>query len=361
MRLIKVRLAPGVRVTVSTRGVRAHVGPRAARVHLGAGRTGISTGSGPLTYSASFGGPRRRTAPVTGARTGPGSPTPAQQEKAAIAAALAEQLAALETRHLEVSFPIMTRPIADIPPPDPGQTLPSHQQRARAGVPWYDLDGRRRAREEARKRARSDDSAADARWEQERRNRQEELDAFWRRLRHNDPATVLAFVQEAFEDNHDPAAIVGVDGDEAYVVVLAPGDDVVPDRMPGVTPTGRPSLRKMPAKDAAYLRRQAVAGALLVTLMETFAVAPGLASVKIAAVEGGPELSFVWSARVRRTRLERCLAVEAGSLETLECAADENDFRLVGSARRLGPLEARDIGWSELQRAMLQETEEKST
>lgn len=33
MGLIGVRLAPGVRVSLSSRGVRAHVGPRAARVH----------------------------------------------------------------------------------------------------------------------------------------------------------------------------------------------------------------------------------------------------------------------------------------------------------------------------------------
>lgn len=357
MGLIGVRLAPGVRVSVSSRGVRAHVGPRAARLHVGAGRTGVSTGAGPLTYYTSVGGPTRRTprtqVPVT-------ATTPAQQEKAALAIALTEELTALQTRHSQVSFPSMTRPLASIPKPATGHTLGHHQKQARAGVPWYDVTGRRRARAAALVRASADDREAEEQWGLEQRNQQEELDTFWNRLSKNDPATVIAFVQEAFEDNDDLAAIVGVEGDEAYVAVLAPGEDVVPDRIPGVTPTGRPSIRKMPAKEAAVLHRQAVAGTLLVTAMETFAVAPGLASVKIAALERGSGVSFLWSARLHRRQLDRCLTTPDSSLEVLERAADENDYRLVGGARRLGALNARDIGWSELQRELLREREDMS-
>lgn len=351
MRLVGVRLAPGVRVSISSRGVRAHVGPRAARLHVGSGRTGLSTGAGPVTYYTSVGGSARRRSSRPAQIS---ASTPAQQEKAALALALEHEITALQTRHTEVSFPPMRRPVADVPAPSPGQTLASHLERARAGVPWYDVRGRRLARAAAEGRSRADDHAASERHALECRNRQEELDSFWNRLTANDPATVLGFVQEAFEDNEDPAAIVGVEGDEAYVAVLAPAEEVVPDRVPGITPTGRPSIRKMPAKDRAVLHRQAVAGALVVTLMETFAIAPGLASVKVAALERGRGVSFIWSARVRRTALERCLATEETSLEVLECAADENDFRLTGGARRLGALDPDDIGWSELQRALQQ-------
>lgn len=351
MGLIGVRLAPGVRVSLSSRGVRAHVGPRAARLHVGAGRTGISTGAGPLTYYTSVGGPTKRQ---TGTQVPFTATTPAQQEKAEQAIALAERIEDLQTRHAQVSFPAMTRPLADIPRPPAGQTLPHHLRKARAGVPWYDVVGRRRAREAARTRSAADDRVAEQEWELAKRNRQEELDTFWNRLSGNDPSTVMSFVQEAFEDNEDPAAIVGVEGDEAYVVIVAPGEDVVPDRMPGVTPTGRPSIRKMPAKDGAVIHRQAVAGALLVTAMETFAVAPGLRSAKIAALERGTGVSFLWSVRLRRDRLQRCLGAET-SLEVLECAADENDYQLVGAARRLGPVDPARIGWSELQRELLRE------
>lgn len=357
MRIIGVRLAPGVRVSVSTRGVRAHVGPRAARLHVGSGRTGISTGAGPVSYYTSIGGSSRgrsRPAPVRVSAT-----TPAQQEKAALAAALAEEIQALQTRHVQVMFPLMRRPVAEAGATPAGQTMGLHLRQARSGVPWYDFLGRRAARVAAKAKAIDDDREATERAELERRNRQEELDSFWQRLTANDPGTVMAFVQEAFEDNDDPAAIVGVEGDEAYVAVLAPDQSEVPDRLPGVTPTGRPSIRKMPAKDGALLHRQVVAGTLLVTVMETFAVAPGLASVKIAALERGREVAFLWSVRIRRTSLDRALRSGETSLEVLEVAADENDYRLAGSARRLSPLDPQKIGWSELEDALRTATEEE--
>lgn len=357
MKLIGVRLAPGVRVSVSTRGVRAHVGPRAARLHVGSGRTGVSTGAGPVTYYTSIGGSsRRRSTPAPVRVT---ASTPAQQEKAELAVALAQQIEVLQTRHKQVSFPLMQRPVADLPAPSAGQTMKHHLKLARAGVPWYDLKGRLQARMAAKERATADDRQAQERAELDRRNRQEELDSWWRQLMSNEPATVMAFVQQAFEDNDDPAAIVGVEGDEAYVAVLAPDDSDVPDRMPGVTPTGRPSIRKMPAKNAALLHRQVVAGTLLVTLMETFAVAPGLASVKIAALERGRTVSFLWSVRVRRTELDRVLRSDDTSLEIIESVADENNYRLTGGARRLGPMDAGTIGWSELEEALLSRTEEE--
>ena len=49
----RIKVAPGVRVRVSSRGVRTSVGPRAARVHF------ISTGVGPVRAYTSLGGGRR--------------------------------------------------------------------------------------------------------------------------------------------------------------------------------------------------------------------------------------------------------------------------------------------------------------
>ena len=143
MKLIGVRLAPGVRVSVSTRGVRAHVGPRAARLHVGSGRTGVSTGAGPVTYYTSIGGSsRRRSAPAPVRVT---ASTPAQQEKAELAVALAQQIEVLQTRHKQVSFPLMQRPVADLPAPSAGQTMKHHLRRlVRRAL--YDLKGRLQAR-----------------------------------------------------------------------------------------------------------------------------------------------------------------------------------------------------------------------
>ena len=351
-----MRLAPGVRVSVSSRGVRAHVGPRAARLHVGGGRTGVSTGMGPVTYYTSVGSGSRRRASQPARVT---APTPAQQEKAALALALAEEIESLCSRHTYVTFPLMTRPVAELPAiPSGSSTMATHLKAARAGVPWHDIKGRWQARKAAQARAAVDDRELAKAAELERRNRQEDLDAFWERLRGNDPDTVMQFVQRAFEDNADPAAIVGIDGDEAYVVVAAPSDSVVPDRKPGVTPTGRPAIRKMPAKEVAALHQEVVAGTIVITLMETFAVAPGLASVKLAAIDPVDGGSLLWNVRVRRGRLDSCRLGADSSVAVLDCAADENDVRLLGASRRLGALDPARVGWSELENALVGAREE---
>src|SRR6478736_3598431 len=71
------KIAPGVRVSASSRGLRTHLGPRMARVHVGGGRAGVSTGAGPFTAYQSLGAPARRT---TSSRSSTGV-TPAQAQK----------------------------------------------------------------------------------------------------------------------------------------------------------------------------------------------------------------------------------------------------------------------------------------
>jgi hypothetical protein len=63
-----VKLAPGVRVRVSSHGVRAGIGPRIARVHVGTGRTGLSSGLGPFSVYGAVGGKSRRKSTGTGYR-----------------------------------------------------------------------------------------------------------------------------------------------------------------------------------------------------------------------------------------------------------------------------------------------------
>jgi hypothetical protein len=88
-----VKLAPGVRVRASSEGFRTRVGPRAARVHVGGGRTAISSGAGPLIWSGSVGGKRRRGTLERRATTPPGS--------ASAAAELTAGAVAVATRKLE--------------------------------------------------------------------------------------------------------------------------------------------------------------------------------------------------------------------------------------------------------------------
>jgi hypothetical protein len=75
---------------------------------------------------------------------------------------------------------------------------------------------------------------------------------------------------------------VGVGGSEVGIVVLVPGIEVVPERMPETTAAGNLSMPKLSrAKRAAYYKI-VVCGHLLAT--ETCAVAPGITSVRAAVI-----------------------------------------------------------------------------
>jgi len=58
---LNLKIAPGLKIRLTSRGVRTSMGPRAARVHFGAGGTGFSTGIGPVSAYKPAGGRRRRT------------------------------------------------------------------------------------------------------------------------------------------------------------------------------------------------------------------------------------------------------------------------------------------------------------
>jgi hypothetical protein len=113
---------------------------------------------------------------------------------------------------------------------------------------------------------------------------QQHLNEQWRRLLANDPAVAFAALTKAFDDNEAPAAVAGFDNGEASIVVVAPEINLVPDRMPGLTPAGNLSLARIAkeARNSYYLKL--VCGHALLTVREALAVAPGLQSVRIAVV-----------------------------------------------------------------------------
>lgn len=105
---------------------------------------------------------------------------------------------------------------------------------------------------------------------------QHELDEQWARLTGSDPDTVLATLAEAFEDNEAPAAAVGIDGVELSPIVLVPGEEAVPERLPTTTQAGNLALRKLPKGERSAFYLLLMAGHVLVTLREAFAVVPGV-------------------------------------------------------------------------------------
>ena len=296
-----VKLAPGVRVRVSSHGVRAGVGPRIARVHVGTGRTGFSSGLGPFSVYGSVGGKRRRT---SGGR-GSGRPSAAALERQAAAARRmqaeadkareAQRLAAIFQEIISLhrqDFPSVERPVAPMPAfPAPEAVREWHEKNALGGIGMFDRAKRAAARQYAAQAAQAD---LNDKWRQaqaQQAQAQHELDRQWARLTGNDPDTVLATLAEAFEDNEAPAAAVGIDGAELSLIVLVPGEDAVPERLPATTQAGNLTLRKLPKGERSAFYLLLMAGHVLVTLREAFAVAPGVEAARVIAVRrGGPDI-----------------------------------------------------------------------
>lgn len=337
-----VRVAPGIRISASSRGVRTSIGPRAARLHVGSGRPGISTGLGPVGFYTSLGGGRRTSghAPAAAGRS------VAAAAKAEAAQELARALETIENLH-RAEFTVSQKPVApEAPPVDGAAIRRRHRRAARAGVGFFDLAGRRQAKVAAEAAAHDDISAECAKLKREREARQTELDATWDSFRANDPELVLGALVKAFEDNDAPAAPVAVDGDSVSLVVLVPDVEVLPERYPTTTEAGNLSLRKMTKRQQADLYTLMVCGFVLVTVKEAFAVAPGLTETRVVAIRvprrdafGVPVVEAVLAGSIARSALG---GVQWGSTDAghvLADAATELVINRKGAAKVLSPLD----------------------
>jgi len=345
-----VKVMPGVRIRASSRGVRTSIGPRAARVHVGGGRTGFSTGAGPVTLYSSVGGRRgsggRR--PSAGSYQRQLTVTPAAAAKAEEAHRLAAVFQELLAVHRE-NFPAAQRPIA--PPPDEPDVQAIHQRHiksATAGLGFFQRAAKAAAREEGARAAEQEIDALRRDGVRQQAEYQAALDAWWRDLLANDPGTVVAALAEAFEDNEAAAAPLGVDGTEVALVVLAPPESVVPERMPGTTASGNLSLRKLPKGERSALYTLAVMGHVLVTVKEAFAVAPGLQAARVIALRHGgldaygrPRLECILAGQWRRAAFDGVQWHVADASTVAQDTATELLVKLRGG-KELQPLDLSD-------------------
>jgi len=339
-----MRVGKGVRISASPRGLRAHVGPRGARMHFGAGRPAVSTGKGPFTYYTSVGGGRTRSASPRA--SGPSQPQLALQHKEQEFHRLHAMFQAILEIH-RAEFPQAERQLA--PPPDPVDEVSLRRAREKeqlAGVPIWRMSDRRAAKARARELA-----AKDARSEKERREsqnqiQQKELDEAWDRLCYNDPATVIDTVDDAFEDNKAPAVPVDVEGSTLSLVMLAPTPDEIPEQKPAITPTGKPTVKRLTKSEAADAYLTLISGHLLATIKEALSVAPGISDVKAVVVRrtdkdiyGETHLEALLAGRYARDDLGRVRWKDALSPEIVQQAAKELNWVLKGRPPALRPLD----------------------
>lgn len=340
MGIFSVRIAPGLRLSASPRGLRAHVGPRAARVHVGAGRPGVSTGAGPFGYYTSVGSTRRRAG--TGYYPGPTRAQVAATAKEQQAEQIRAALAAIEGIHRE-EFQTRAKATAETPalPPYPVLLHYFEKQELR-GIGIFDRAGRREARQRARALADQQAMAEVARAVSVTAARQAEIDAAWQQLTGNDPDVVQDLLNQAFEDNAAPTVAVGVEGTTASLVVLVPDPAMVlPDREVGITAAGNLSVKKATKKSLAEWYRELVAGHVIVSAVEAFAVAPGLMAVTVVACRRDGSLEPLLAADLSRESVSPEHRRRSRAWAMLQEVGDPV-FRTKGQAGELVPLSLDD-------------------
>ncbi|MET8981378.1 TerD family protein [Streptomyces sp. NPDC004539] len=281
----------------------------------------MSSGLGPFYASSSLGGGQRRTSTrrTTGSRAV--APSAAQWERARRQAERARQEAEREAAvaelrelrrrmtsvHLE-SFPVARPPVV---PNSPQLGLPWALAEARA----FHLEGvgrlARAQRGTARQRAEQDApvylAAETARLREIQRQLTAEADHWWRALLANDEDTVCEAVNSAFSDNPAAGCAVGVDGDVLSVVVRQPDLDSLPDQTAGLTPGGRPTLKRLTKRERVLWWLTALGANVVATLKEGFATAPGVMAIDLAVLTRLPDtqrLGFVAYGRWTRQAVE---------------------------------------------------------
>lgn len=345
-------MAPGLRVGVSSRGLRTSIGPRAARLHVGGGSPGFSSGVGPVSVYAGLGG---------GARGGGGghrpsaAPTRTTQQPAATGsreqqiAQLHDEYRRIESQHRQ-SFPAAQRPASPPLRTVDETAIRQHFRELRLhGVSVFARSRRKAALAQAEVDAEQAIADRQAQAAADQRAAQASLDDLWGRLVANDPAVVIATLRAAFGDNEAAAAPLGVEGDEAALLVLVPTASAMPAKKPDLTPTGRPTLKTVPKKEAADWHKAAVCGAAVVTVKEAFAVAPGLQAARIVAVAlpdidayGQQRPEVLLAARVERQRLEHVHWVGASAVRVINDTTSELQLRQVGVTKALAPVDLAD-------------------
>lgn len=271
---------------------------------------------------------------------------------------------------------------ADPEPVDRYRLMREHRRRERQGIPFYAIRRRiaaakrademaeRAAAEEAERRLecrRREQERLDSLWlrlqearasvaarlpreveaeedrrERERAERQAALDEAWEKLQANDPAVTLARLEEAFADNESPAAPIDCEGDAVSVVMQFPHpEELIPERKPARTPTGKPTLKKRTKTEINELYVQSLASNVLATAKEAFAVAPGTDVVQMLAVRRRPggatgELDAIYVGEFRRGDQG---PVPAAELADALRSAPDAALKLKGRAGEVVPLD----------------------
>ena len=343
-----MRIMPGVSIRASTRGIGVGLGPRAARLNVGTHGVGVSSGVGPFWASTGVGRSRSRGGSVQRSLEAYQRELKRAQREEEITA-VAEKERQVLSVHLEEFPATQPRRVPEPEPVDRQAVLKDFTNQALSNIPWYKLSERRAAKQDGAQRA------EDAIQEEERQrakaqsDEQARSDASWHQLLGNDPQTVLAVLEEAFQDNQAPAAPINCEGDEVSLLMLYASPDLVPDRKPTWTPTGKPTLHKRSKTERNEFYAASLASNVLATVKEAFAVAPAINRVALMVVRkdespqsARPVLSCLYCGRFERSRFKQLDWSQIDPLAKILNASDALIQRK-GRTAEVAPLDLSDV------------------
>lgn len=277
------KVAPGVRISASTRGVRTHLGPRVARLHVGGGRSGLSTGAGPVTMYSHL-APSTRSRPSRSSAEGM---TPAQAEKARRVEEAAQEWAQLAQIHRIEFDPIAApEPVVTEPVPMFSVLLRQAERRHLRSVGRFDRLGRTEARRRAREEAEAEALRLLAGGIEDRDRRQEASDRAWAALVKGEPDAVEAAVSGALTARGLPVTVVSRRVGHVRIDVQVPGADAIPTHRPAVTAKGAPTLKKLTKTETAFHQRQQAAAGVLLVAKEARSQSSAISEVEVVASRG---------------------------------------------------------------------------
>jgi ribosomal protein L7/L12 len=339
------RVAPGLKLRATGRGLRVGVGPRGARLWMGAGGTGVSTGAGPVSFYKGLG---------SGSRRGASASLTAyerevrQAQQAEQMTKLANQLQRMLSIH-QTEFPVAQRPVAPVPQPvDLARLEQEAGKEAKSALFFLKRSARRVASESARAAAREEAAREDARRQQQQRELQQELDVAWQRLLSNDPETVIAALEGAFADNDAPAVPVDCVTGRATVLMVMDPEEAFPERVPRLTPTGKPSSRQLSKTERSELYLGWMSSNILATVREALATAPAVHAVTVVVLKkssptpfGEIPLGVVYAGTFSREMADRIVWERPEALDAI-LYADGLLMRSAGRTKQLVEIDLSD-------------------
>jgi hypothetical protein len=334
-----LKLAPGVTIQVSRDGLQTNLGAHARRVYVGQQFANPAISAAPLTFYTPSG--TRLQQPSDLAPQLPPAADKAQQAKA-----LASAIEGIRKLHHQ-DFPAVQRLVVPYPPrPDHAAILSRRMSDALARVSIFRRSTRKAAKAAAVLATQMECNELEAANQAQYVAVQQEIDQLWQRLITNDPDVVLAVLSHAFQNSSAHAAPLGVWDAEAQLALLAPDAAAVPERHPTTTAAGNLSLKKFTKGEMADLYKQLVAGLVLATAKEAFAVAPGVTDIRIVALRGTPADTYgkvrpeaILAAQIPRAALNGVQWTKADAFSILNKISSELLTRTAGPSKAFAPLD----------------------